>query len=77
MSPAQIALLGAIAGVTIFIGLPVGQLRAIGPSGRAFMSSVAVGILLFLFWHVLTAAAEPIEDALKAAVPANAGGMSS
>jgi len=67
MSTTQILLLGAIAGFTIYLGLPVGRLRNPSPSLTAFLSASATGILLFLFWDVVTAASEPIESALKLA----------
>jgi ZIP family zinc transporter len=57
-------LLGFIAGVTILLGLPVGRLRRPAPSLRLFLNAVAVGVLLFLVWDVLSAAWEPIEGAL-------------
>ena len=57
-------LLGFIAGVTILLGLPLGRLRRPAPSLRAFLNAVAVGILLFLVWDVLSAAWEPIDNAL-------------
>ena len=66
MSTAQILLLGAIAGCTIFIGLPVARLRNVPPNVRSMLAAVATGILLFLFWDVLTNAVDPIETALKA-----------
>ena len=66
MSTAQTLLLGAIAGCTIFIGLPVARLRAVTPSMRAMLAATATGILLFLFWDVLTHAVEPVEAALTA-----------
>ena len=50
MSTAEILLLGAIAGCTIFIGLPVARLRSVTPSMRAMLAATATGILLFLFW---------------------------
>ena len=68
MSFAQISLLGLIAGATIFIGLPIGRLPAAGARVRAFLSAASVGVLLFLFWDVVTGAVEPIEAALHAAV---------
>jgi ZIP family zinc transporter len=64
MSPVQIALLGAVAGFTIYLGLPVGRLRQPAPKVRASLNAVATGILLFLFWDVLTHAWEPIDEAL-------------
>ncbi|MGN6324580.1 ZIP family metal transporter [Pseudolysinimonas sp.] len=57
-------LLGLIAGVTILIGLPVGRLRALNPALRTLLSSIAVGILIFLVWDVLAHAWEPIDVAL-------------
>jgi zinc transporter, ZIP family len=64
MSAAKIALLGAIAGLTIFLGLPVGRLRNPAPKLRALLNAVAVGILLFLLWDVLAHAWEPVDAAL-------------
>src|SRR5919206_1555617 len=66
MSTGHILLLGAIAGLTIFIGLPMGRLHDVGQSFKAFLSATATGILLFLFWDVLVEAIEPVEDALNA-----------
>jgi ZIP family zinc transporter len=67
-------LLGAIAGVTIVIGLPIGRLRRPMPSLRLFLSATAVGVLLFLVWDVLSAAWQPIDAAL-AAVHDHTGGL--
>jgi ZIP family zinc transporter len=65
MSPAQIALLGAIAGFTIYIGLPIGRLRAPMPRLKALLSATATGVLLFLLWDVLAHAWAPIDTALR------------
>src|SRR3954454_4919518 len=65
MSTAHILLLGAIAGATIFLGMPIGRLQ-VGPAARAALSALATGILLFLLWDVLSGAVEPIESALDA-----------
>ena len=64
MSAAKIALLGAVAGFTIFLGLPIGRLRNPAPRLRTLLNAVAVGILLFLLWDVLAHAWEPIDEAL-------------
>jgi ZIP family zinc transporter len=66
MSTAEILLLGAIAGCTIFIGLPVARMRNVSPSMRSMLAAVATGILVFLLWDVLTNAVEPVEGALEA-----------
>jgi ZIP family zinc transporter len=66
VSTAQILLLGALAGLTIFIGLPMGRVHDTGQTFKAFLSATATGILLFLFWDVLKEAIEPVENALNA-----------
>jgi zinc transporter, ZIP family len=66
VSTGQILLLGALAGLTIFIGLPMGRMHDVGQGFKAFLSATATGILLFLFWDVLTDAIEPVTDALHA-----------
>jgi len=65
MSTAQILLLGAIAGATIFLGLPIGRLRGLSPAACVGLSALATGILIFLLWDVLTGAVYPIEAALN------------
>jgi zinc transporter, ZIP family len=64
VSSAQIALLGAIAGFTIFLGLPVGRISARLPQTKTALNAVAIGILVFLLWDVLTHAWDPIDKAL-------------
>jgi ZIP family zinc transporter len=64
MGLGQTLLLGFIAGVTILLGLPIGRLRRPAPILRALLNAVAVGVLLFLVWDVLSAAWEPIDSAL-------------
>ncbi|MBY8880912.1 ZIP family metal transporter [Actinacidiphila acidipaludis] len=64
MSSSHIALLGAIAGFTIYLGLPLGRLANPAPRLRAALNAVAIGILIFLVWDVLSAAWEPTDSAL-------------
>ena len=66
MSTAQILLLGAIAGGTIFLGLPVGRMRGLSANARAGLSALATGVLIFLFWDVMSGAVDPIDSALHA-----------
>ena len=66
MSTAQTLVLGAIAGFTIFLGLPIGRMQNVPASVKAFLSATATGILLFLFWDVLSGAVDPVESALEA-----------
>jgi ZIP family zinc transporter len=65
MSSSEITLLGAIAGFTIYLGLPIGRLRSPAPNLRALLNAVATGILIFLIWDVLTHAWTPIDGALS------------
>jgi zinc transporter, ZIP family len=67
-------ILGFIAGVTIVIGLPIGRLRRPLPGLKLFLHAVAIGILLFLVWDVLSHAWEPIDAALGA-VHDHSGGL--
>jgi ZIP family zinc transporter len=67
MSDSKILLLGAVAGFTIYLGLPAGRIRGAAIGVKAFLSAAATGILVFLLWDVLTAASEPVESALTAA----------
>jgi ZIP family zinc transporter len=68
LSSTQTVVLGAIAGLTIFVGLPLGRLRSPDVRLKAALSATATGILLFLFWDILAAAVEPVETALNTAV---------
>ena len=69
-------LLGLIAGGTILLGLPIGRIRRPAPALRTLLNAVAVGVLLFLVWDVLSAAWEPIDTAL-AGVHEGTGGLGS
>jgi ZIP family zinc transporter len=66
MGTAETLGLGAIAGFTIFLGLPIGRMQSVSAQTKAFLSSTATGILVFLLWDVLSGAVEPVETALKA-----------
>jgi len=59
-------LLGAIAGSTIFLGLPLGRLAILGPRGRVALAMFAVGVLAFLFVDVLEHALAIVEKPVKA-----------
>jgi ZIP family zinc transporter len=65
MSTAQTLALGAVAGFTIFLGLPIGRMQSVQASTKAFLAATAMGILVFLLWDVLSAAVEPVEGALE------------
>src|SRR5438270_5686692 len=65
MSTTEVLVLGAVAGFTIFLGLPIGRLRNPAPKLSAGLNAVAIGILVFLLFDVLAAVNEPVEDAIK------------
>jgi zinc transporter, ZIP family len=62
MSTGETLLLGAIAGATIFLGLPLGRYTGASVKTRAFMMALAAGILLFLFVEVTFHAFSPVEE---------------
>src|SRR3954453_9691923 len=68
LSTAELWLLGAIAGFTIFLGLPLGRIKSPAPRLRAGLNALAIGILVFLLFDVLSHANEPVEQALDAAL---------
>jgi len=65
MSTTQTLILGAVAGFTIYLGLPIARFRSTHPMVRAGLSSVATGILVFLFWDVVSHGVEPVESHLE------------
>jgi zinc transporter, ZIP family len=67
MSGAGVTALGAIAGFTIFLGLPIGRLRRPAIGLKAFLNAAALGVLVFLFYDVVSHALEPVEHSLTAA----------
>jgi zinc transporter, ZIP family len=66
MSTTQTLILGAIAGFTIYLGLPLARMRNLSPRVGSALNAVATGILIFLFWDVLSHGVEPVESHLEA-----------
>jgi len=64
MSQAGAVLLGAVAGGTVFLGLPVARMHGLPKSVQGFLNAFATGILVFLLWDILTHAAGPVEAAI-------------
>lgn len=64
MSFAQTVALGAVAGFTIFLGLPVGRLQLLSPRVRVALAMFSVGILAFIFVDVLSNGIGIVDDAL-------------
>jgi Predicted divalent heavy-metal cations transporter len=66
MSFWETVILGSIAGLTIFLGLPLARVRVVAPRHLAFLNALAIGILFFLFVDIVEHAIEPVEAAIKA-----------
>ena len=64
MSQLQAIGLGAIAGGTIFLGLPIARMRGLPTPVQGFLNAFATGILVFILWDILTHAGAPAEAAL-------------
>jgi zinc transporter, ZIP family len=72
VSTSQTILLGAVAGFTIYLGLPLGRVRVASLKIRAFLNAASAGILVFLLFEILAHATEPVEETLKQAVDGQA-----
>ena len=59
--------MGAVAGLTIFLGLPVARLRGLDVRVQGFLNAVATGVLVFLVVDILSKANTPVKDALDRA----------
>ena len=59
-------LLGAIAGFTIFLGLPIARARRLSPQTIALLNALAIGILLYLVVEIAQNAILPISQGLNA-----------
>jgi len=62
----QTVILGTLAGLTIFLGLPVARLQAVARERLAFLNAVAIGVLFFLFVDILEHAIAPVDADLAA-----------
>src|SRR6266849_5328232 len=65
MSQWSAVLLGAIAGGTVFLGLPVARMRGLPKPVQGFLNAFATGILVFLLWDILAHAGGPVTAALE------------
>ena len=66
MSFGQTIALGALAGLTIFLGLPVGRMQLLGSRSRVALAMFAVGVLAFIFVDVLSSGLTIVNDTLDA-----------
>ena len=66
MTFGQTAALGAIAGLTIFIGLPLSRVRGLSTKVRLALAMFSVGVLAFLFVDVMAQGFGLVEGSLDA-----------
>jgi ZIP family zinc transporter len=64
MDFAETVALGGVAGLTIFIGLPLGRLRILDARMRVCLAMFSIGILAFIFMDVTKHGEEILETAL-------------
>jgi ZIP family zinc transporter len=68
----QLLLLGAIAGFTIFIGLPLAAMKNLNAKTKGFLNALSLGILIFLIIDIFSHAWESTEDIATDAFTGNA-----
>jgi zinc transporter, ZIP family len=61
----ETVLLGAIAGLTIYLGLPLGRAHRVGERSRAALAMLSVGILAFIFMDVTAHGQEIVARSLR------------
>jgi ZIP family zinc transporter len=66
VSLGQTIILGALAGFTIYIGLPVGRIPALSRRSRVALAMFSVGVLAFIFLDVLSNGLGMVTSALQA-----------
>ena len=65
MSFGETVVLGALAGFTIYLGLPFGRIQFLSERARVALAMFSVGVLAFLFAEVLVHGVEIIEEAFE------------
>ena len=68
MNFGQTVIFGAIAGFTIYLGLPIGRVQRVSNNARGFLTMTSVGILVFLLFDIFGHIKDPIERALAESV---------
>jgi len=67
MSTAEVAVLGAVAGFTIFLGLPMARVEMQNVRLKTLLNGISAGILAFLLVDILANAGEVLEGSLTSA----------
>ena len=64
MSPVLAALIGGVAGFSIFLGLPVARVRGMPAAVQGFLNALALGVLIFLLWDIISHGSAPVQSSL-------------
>jgi ZIP family zinc transporter len=65
MAFGETAALGALAGFTIYLGLPAGRIQLLGQRSRVALAMFSVGVLAFIFLDVLSNGLDLVQTALR------------
>jgi ZIP family zinc transporter len=65
MSFGETVLLGALAGFTIYLGLPFGRLEIVSERARVGLAMFSVGVLAFLFAEILVHGVAIVEESVQ------------
>jgi ZIP family zinc transporter len=65
--------LGLLAGITIFLGLPIARLKPVSVRTRSFLSALSTGILLFLLVEITGHLIEEVEELVENAALTQSG----
>jgi zinc transporter, ZIP family len=69
----ELIILGAIAGFTIYLGLPIARMKNVSPKVRGMLNACAAGILLFLLVDVMSNAFEAVSGKVLGALAGTSG----
>ena len=69
----ELAVLAAISGFTIFLGLPVAIIKRVGASLKGFLNAITIGVLIFILIEVLPQAKTYAENAMISSSSVGAG----
>ncbi len=64
MITAELVALGTVAGLTIFLGLPVAVMKRVSAKAKGFLNAITIGVLIFLLIEVLPTAKDLTERAI-------------
>ena len=67
MITAELAILAAISGFTIFLGLPVAIMKRVTAKVKGFLNAITIGVLIFILIEVLPQAKTYTEAAARIA----------